>query len=44
MEFILFGLVEYSYLSKNALERGNQFNDLLSGMLPTFDEDEEINY
>jgi magnesium chelatase subunit I len=44
MEFVLFGLVEYSYLSKSALVSGNQFNDLLSSMLPTFDEDEEINY
>lgn len=44
MEFVLFGLVEYSYLSKHALEKGIQFNDLLSSMISSFDEDEEIDY
>ncbi len=45
MEFALFGLVEYSYLSKQSLERGVQINDLLSSMLSSFgEEDEEIDY
>jgi magnesium chelatase subunit I len=32
MEFALFGLSEYSVLSKHTLERGMQFKDLLSSM------------
>ena len=32
MEFALFGLSEYSVLSKHQLERGMQFKDLLSSM------------
>ncbi len=32
MEFALHGLAEYSLLSKNRLERGLQFKDLMSGM------------
>ncbi|MFY0653092.1 MAG: sigma 54-interacting transcriptional regulator [Cyclobacteriaceae bacterium] len=39
MEFVLFGLVEFSYLSKHALENGTQFNDLLSSMMSSIDED-----
>lgn len=41
MEFVLFALVEYSYLSKHNLERGLQFNDLLSSMISSFDDSEE---
>jgi len=33
MEFALHGLAEFSMLSKNRLEKGLQFKDLLSGML-----------
>ena len=44
MELLLFGLVEYSYLSKNYLERGLQFNDLLSSMISSFDENDEEMY
>ncbi|MDW3649577.1 MAG: magnesium chelatase [Bacteroidia bacterium] len=33
MEFVLHGLAEYSLLSKQGLESGLQFKDLLSGML-----------
>jgi magnesium chelatase subunit I len=40
MEFILFGLAEYSFLSKYHLEQGMQFKDLLNSMLPV-EEDEE---
>jgi magnesium chelatase subunit I len=32
MEFVLFGLAEYSQLSKNGLDRGVEFKDLMSGM------------
>jgi magnesium chelatase subunit I len=32
MEFVLHGLAEYSQLSKNGLERGIEFKDLMSGM------------
>lgn len=43
MEFALFGLAEYSMLSKHRLERGMQFKDLLSGMfsMPKSGEEEE---
>ncbi len=34
MEFVLYALVEFSMLSKHPLERGMQFKDLLSSMLP----------
>lgn len=44
MEFVLFGLVEYSYLSKHALERGVQFNDLISSMISSFEDNDEIDY
>jgi magnesium chelatase subunit I len=40
MEFALHGLVEFSMLSKHKLERGMQFKDLLSSMLPFPDEDD----
>ena len=47
MEFALHGLAEHSMLSKNNLESGLQFKDLLSSMLtmPTAgsDEDEFLN-
>lgn len=33
MEFVLFGLVEYSYLSKHALENGLRIDDLLGSMI-----------
>jgi magnesium chelatase subunit I len=32
MEFVLHGLAEFSQLSKNGLERGLEFKDLMSGM------------
>ncbi len=41
MEFVLFGLAEYSFLSKYYLESGLQFKDLLSSMLTVSEEDEE---
>jgi magnesium chelatase subunit I len=41
MEFILFGLAEYSFLSKYYLEQGLQFKDLLNSMLPVSEEEEE---
>ncbi len=41
MEFLLHGLAEYSFLSKNVLETGLQFKDLLSSMLRLSDEDGE---
>jgi magnesium chelatase subunit I len=34
MEFVLYALVEFSMLSKHPLERGMQFKDLFSSMLP----------
>ena len=40
MEFCLFGLAEYSFLSKLSLEHGLQFKDLLSSMFTISDEDE----
>ena len=42
MEFALYGLAEYSMLSKHQLERGMQFKDLLSSMftIKGFDQDE----
>jgi magnesium chelatase subunit I len=40
MEFCLFGLAEYSFLSKLNLEHGLQFKDLLSSMFTISDEDE----
>ncbi len=44
MEFALYGLAEYSQLSKHTLERGMQFKDLLSSMftMPDPDEDEDF--
>ncbi len=43
MEFALYGLAEYSMLSKHALEKGMQFKDLLSSMfsMPDSEEDED---
>jgi magnesium chelatase subunit I len=43
MEFALYGLAEYSMLSKHELETGAQFKDLLSAMfsMPTM-EDEDL--
>ncbi len=43
MEFVLFGLTEYSFLSKYFLETGYQFRDLLSSMLTVSEDDEEEN-
>ena len=44
MEFVLHGLAEYSLLSKNAMETGTTFKDLLSGMLNMPDDDDEGDY
>jgi len=46
MEFALFGLAEYSMLSKHHLERGMQFKDLLSSMfsMPGPDDDVEDDF
>jgi magnesium chelatase subunit I len=43
MEFLLFGLSEYSLLSRNKIEDGIQFRDMLSSMftMPQADEDFE---
>jgi len=43
MEFALYGLAEYSMLSKHQLQRGMQFKDLFTSMfnMPGFEEDEE---
>ncbi|MBN2366113.1 MAG: magnesium chelatase [Calditrichaeota bacterium] len=43
MEFVLFGLAEYSFLSKYLLDTGYQFKDLLSSMLTISEEDDEEN-
>ena len=42
MEFALFGLAEYSLLSKHQLERGMQFKDLFTSMfnMPELGDDE----
>jgi magnesium chelatase subunit I len=40
MEFVLHGLAEFSQLSKNGLERGVEFKDLMSGMFNMRQEDE----
>jgi magnesium chelatase subunit I len=42
MEFALYGLAEYSLISKHNLVAGHQFKDLLSSMfsLPKPDDDE----
>lgn len=46
MEFALHGLAEYSQLSKNRLEAGLQFKDLLSSMfsMPSMDDDDEDDF
>ncbi len=41
MEFVLFGLAEFSFLSKHYLEYGLQFKDLLSSMLTLSEEEED---
>jgi magnesium chelatase subunit I len=41
MEFALFGLAEYSQLSKHGLERGMQFKDLFQSMFNLPEEDDE---
>jgi magnesium chelatase subunit I len=41
MELVLFGLAEYSFLSKYQLDAGIQFKDLLSSMLTISEEDED---
>ena len=41
MEFVLHGLSEYSLLSKNKLEYGTQFTDMLSGMFSNDEDDYE---
>ena len=41
MEFALYGLAEFSMLSKHTLERGMQFKDLLSSMFSMPEPDEE---
>lgn len=41
MEFVLHGLSEFSLLGKHAVESGNQFRDLLSGMLNIPDSDDD---
>lgn len=45
MEFVLYALVEFSMLSKHSLDRGMQFKDLLSSMLPGsggFEDEDEL--
>lgn len=42
MEFVLYGMAEYSLLSKNRLQRGIAFKDLFSSML-SFDKSEDDN-
>jgi magnesium chelatase subunit I len=46
MEFALHGLAEFSQLSKNRLEAGLQFKDLLSSMfsMPNLDEEDEDDF
>ncbi len=41
MEFALYGLAEYSMLSKHGLEKGMQFKDLLSSMFTMPEPDDE---
>ncbi|UXP32386.1 magnesium chelatase [Reichenbachiella agarivorans] len=41
MEYVLFALVEYSYLSKLTLENGMRIDDLIGGMFSGFEENEE---
>lgn len=43
MEFALFGLAEFSLLSKFRLEKGMQFKDMLSSMFTMSKEDEDLN-
>lgn len=44
MELLVFGLVEYSYISKHHLEKGLQFDDLLNSMISSFESGEEEAY
>ncbi|PIB34675.1 magnesium chelatase [Reichenbachiella sp. 5M10] len=41
MEFALFALVEYSYLSKHTLENGLRIDDLIGSMFSGFEENDE---
>jgi magnesium chelatase subunit I len=41
MEFLLYGLSEYSLLSRTKIEDGLQFRDMLSSML-TLSKDDEL--
>jgi magnesium chelatase subunit I len=41
MEFVLFGLAEYSFLAKHHLEHAIQFKDLFSSMFTLFGGEEE---
>jgi magnesium chelatase subunit I len=41
MEFLLFGLSEYSLLSRTKIEDGLQFRDMLSSMF-TMSKDEDL--
>lgn len=41
MEFVLFGLVEYSYLSKHPLEKGMRIDDLLGSMISGLTDSED---
>lgn len=45
MEFVLHGMAEFSLIGKNRMERGLQFQDLMSGLFSggSFDDDEELN-
>lgn len=44
MEFILHGMAEFSLIGKNRLERGLQFQDLMSGLFSggSFEDDDEL--
>ena len=44
MEFILHGMAEFSLIGKNQLERGLQFQDLMSGLFSSgsFEDDEDL--
>lgn len=44
MEFALFALVEYSYLSKHTLENGMRIDDLIGSMFSGFDEGNEDDF
>ncbi len=44
MEFVLYALVEFSYLSKHTLENGLRIDDLLGSMLSGFEDDVEDHF